>query len=421
LSLDQLSGQFRNKVAETLQILDQARGIPTSTRDQIRAHIEQINNDFIQMERNAQGEHRRHSQENAYLEQQLRDAQRQIKEVVYDRLNIANEKADLANEISKLTLKYKTSLERLREVEERYKQSNEDLLRQVQVQGEQLSGRRALWLEANPGSSARRTAMESIQRDPFHSPLANHSSSFTNAMSAMGSLSLRTPPTRPSPNTGRSGVFGPPPQMGNAPSSSSRGRRIPSTLKPALKPALKLLPAGNADPRTDIVAAIQQLQRSQPTRPFMSGGGYTPSEYGGDDQAPSTSLVLHSQNEREVADFKAGFKHLYAKVETWVTQFTSQPHSTNDHAIAASNQILWQYMMNCTYPGNRQDAHNHVVALLNNPNSRPWFVMRMTTAYLVKDVMTVDAFLGFNSDVDRIIKEVEEELKQRGMPHLSIV
>jgi hypothetical protein len=66
----------------------------------------------------------------------------------------------------------------------------------------------------------------------------------------------------------------------------------------------------------------------------------------------------------------------------------------NDQAIARSNDILWAYMMNCTYPRHRQDSHTHVMTLLNDLKhlkTRFWLIMRMAVTYYVKDVMSIDA------------------------------
>ena len=48
-------------------------------------------------------------------------------------------------------------------------------------------------------------------------------------------------------------------------------------------------------------------------------------------------------------------------------------------------------MMNCTYPGHRQDFHTHVMTLFNDLKTRYWFIMRMAVTYYVKDVMSIDA------------------------------
>ena len=60
-------------------------------------------------------------------------------------------------------------------------------------------------------------------------------------------------------------------------------------------------------------------------------------------------------------------------------------------AIARSNDILWAYMMNCTYSGHRQDSHTHVMTLLDDLKTRYWFIMRMAVTYCVKDVMSIYA------------------------------
>jgi hypothetical protein len=41
--------------------------------------------------------------------------------------------------------------------------------------------------------------------------------------------------------------------------------------------------------------------------------------------------------------------------------------------------------------------------------------MRMAVTYCVKDIVTSDAFVGFNPEVDRVLTAVKEALLERGM------
>jgi hypothetical protein len=136
------------------------------------------------------------------------------------------------------------------------------------------------------------------------------------------------------------------------------------------------------------------------------------------DPPPSMALVLHSKDDDPAPEYQAGFATIYALIEGWVKTYSSIPNLANDQAIARSNDILWAYMMNCTYPGHRQDSHTHVMTLLNDLKTRYWFIMRMAVTYCVKDIMSIDAFYKFSNEVDTILAEVKKKLQERGMLYL---
>ena len=138
--------------------------------------------------------------------QEFNESQRRV-QLEFD--NIKNERDDLRRQLQasradnnlllqerkNLEVRHQRSMERMDQVEARWKRVQEGLLEQITVQKEQLAGKRALWMDANPGSSARRTAMTTTISDPFNSPTANQKPSYSGSvMASMISPSVTSPP-----------------------------------------------------------------------------------------------------------------------------------------------------------------------------------------------------------------------------------
>jgi hypothetical protein len=96
-------------------------------------------------------------------------------------------------------------------------------VKELAFKDEQLKGKRALWMDSHPGSSARRDAMSTI-RNPFTSPTASHKSRFdSNPMGIMTS-----PPQN---SSSANSTFGAPsashPQTLSGPADKSTGLQAP--------------------------------------------------------------------------------------------------------------------------------------------------------------------------------------------------
>ena len=119
------------------------------------------------------------------LYSQVEEADRQLRTAITDRDRANIEKENLQAELQELRLKAKKSSDKLIQMEQHWKRTNEDLVKELAFKDEQLKGKRALWMDSHPGSSARRDAMSTI-RDPFTSPTASHKSRFdSNPMGIM--------------------------------------------------------------------------------------------------------------------------------------------------------------------------------------------------------------------------------------------
>jgi hypothetical protein len=168
------------------------------------------------------------------------------------------------------------------------------------------------------------------------------------------------------------------------------------------------LPTARAQPANDFPSTFNW--GSNNSKVFNTEPGDTPL---------SMALVLRQDPEAQVWMYQGEITKLFSLIEGWVKTYASVPNLTNDSAIARSNDILWAYMMNCTYPGHRQDSHTHVMALLSEARTRFWFVMRMACQYCVKDMMSLEAFLGFSIPVDNRLNEAKLKLLERGRPFLK--
>jgi hypothetical protein len=126
---------------------------------------------------------------------QLDKARRELQTAVSARDHAYNEIEEYKKTIFELQLKAKQSAENLLEIQSHWHSVNETLMTRLREQDEQLAGKRALWLQSNPGSSARRDAMNAAMRDPFNSPTAKRSfdTGGQMGMGGLGSPPLHSP------------------------------------------------------------------------------------------------------------------------------------------------------------------------------------------------------------------------------------
>ena len=321
------------------------------------------------------------------LYQQIEIAHEQLRTTTSDKDRYCMERDQLRRTMEALRMKEKKNAEKYERLEQQYKQQIEDLHKQISVQDEQLKGKRALWLESNPGSSARREAMNAAMRDPFNSPSTSqrtgYDSGYICGIGSVASSSTRSPP--------RSSFV--PPTANLAPVGAPRGPRRRGPL-----PVGSALPGKVLPNATWTESSSFRVFKTEPNTPPPTSMALVPFKVD-DDPAPR---------------FKAEYSKIFALVEGWVKTYANIPNLENDQKIARTNDVLWAYMMNCTYPGQRQDSHTHVMTLLEETNSRFWFVMRMSITYLTKEVMTIGVFYGFNPGTDNEFEEVKKKLLERG-------
>jgi len=389
----QLSAQFQSKLTDIQQTITRNEGIPPNVRDYLTETLRRLAQDFNASQRQLQHEWDRRSTEHTQISrdlenarQQVEDARRETAEVVADRARVVKERDDIQAKYSQYKLSHKDSFGTLDQLEQKWKGRNQELLEQIAAQEEQLKGKRALWMSTNKGKTPKTEAKmaEALRDDPFHSPTpAGTSGSSGMAVKAERSLfAAPLPPKQQFPGL-------------QPPTGPKATRARPN------------LPTGPARLPAQVVRSSVDLQRSQriTTEP-------------GDDPGAMMSSALVLRERDPYTDPSPMYQHslrrLFQMAETWSQKYANIPNSANDRQIARSSQVLWDYMMNCTYPGDRQNAHTHVVALLDDPGSRFWFVMRMAVGYFVKDMLTIDAFYGFTPEVDNVLNIAKKSLQERG-------
>ena len=267
------------------------------------------------------------------------------------------------------------------------------------------------WMAENPRSSfsIRRSTRGTL--DPFISPSVASSSTFP--VSGLGGLG--SPATTPKHDGLAGSGFGSSPSFGHvqpnngsdssAADESNRQRRRANLTLPTQKPTRG---------RTDVPNSPWETESC---RAFNTEPGDTPIA-----MSKSTALVLSSTVPEDPSlFFQKQFADLYKLVEGWAMVYANIPNLANDQTIARSNQKLWSFMMNCTYPGQRQDSHSHVMTLLNDPGSRPWFVMRMGIGYIVEEMLSVESYKNFSPQVGTELSAVKTQLQQRGKHYLCLV
>jgi hypothetical protein len=387
MAVARLGQVIRDGLGLIIAKIENCNGINPNIQHHLVNEAHRLTQDVTDAQRLAQLEADRAANDRNALYQQIDHAHQQLQTATVDRDRYCMERDQLQRTMDTLRMKEKKSAAKFEKAEQQYKQKMDELVKQIQVQEEQLKGKRALWLESNPGSSARREAMNAVVRDPFNSPSTSQRTGFDSGyiggMGSIASSSLRSPP--------QSSFGQPTPSL--APIGAPRGPRRRGNL-----------PTGSALPGKVLPNAT--WTEGSTFRNFKTEPGSPP--------PTSMALVPFKTEEDPAPRFKAEFSKIYALIEGWVKTYANVPNLANDQKIARSNDILWDYMMNCTYPGLRQDAHTHVMTLLNDSNSRFWFVMRMAITYLIKDVMTIGAFYRFNPGTDAEFEDVKKKLLERG-------
>ncbi len=354
--------------------------LPPTLRDMILNDMYQLGQEYDEHQRRIRQEHEQVINDRSGLYSQLNETHNKLRDANLERDNYWNERDVLKRQLNELQFKS----QKINEDFEILRRERDSLVKKVAFQEEQLRGKRALWMEAHPESSARRTAMSA--RDPFTSPSVSHSGSFDNSFGGLGALVSPIP----GPSTGSFAALSP----GRPPFDAPRGPKRRGQL-----------PTGRALPAREIPATSWHPSSTR----INTEAGSPP---------PSMALVVRSENIGP--EYQKEIGRIYALVEGWVNSYAHIPNLASDRAIAQSNDILWDYMMNCTYPGQRQDSHSHVITLLNDKNSRSWFVMRMAVTYVCRDIFVIDAFSMFDREAAATVAEVKHKLQERGKQILQM-
>ena len=374
--------------------------------------LQRLDQDYDETIQRARTEIQRAIAERDGIRSQLDETRKQLNSIIQDRSRIASERDDLQLRISDLGLKSKKSMERVQTAEGQWIKEKQSLLEQIKKQDEQLKGKRALWLDAHPESSARRDAMSGLP-DPFGSPSPTQPRFEGKNIGSTSSPSTRFSPrnttspsansipqnaTRPSPSPQNYGPA-PPFDLSNVHTWSSKTSSSGSNKTPGRRSENSpMYPANPASDHFDL--------HIRPQHDFK-----TLSEIGDDS---CHTMIFRKSLDDLLPEYKTMFGKVYTLIENWARTFADVPNKQNDRKISDTNEILWNYMVNLPYPGQRRDAEAHVVELLNSRQTRFWFVMRMAVTYCTKDIMSIDSFKPFSKEVDDTIEDVRDKLGERG-------
>ena len=366
---------------------------------------------------------------------QLEEALRQLDSVIQDRARISIERDTLQLKVSELGLRSKDVSRNFGDSEKQLIKDNEELLERVRIQDEQLKGKRALWMEANPNSASRRRAMSAIQdpiQDPFSSPSQPHNFGTSGgSMSGYNTPNILTPfpGTSPYPGQDRTfksqnaspqtwGSYAPPLLMRfpSAPPGQSGSSSLPGPLDTFASPHPPHRKGSRRQRHNQVNSPMMANESSHATSRSAHRSFEPPASLRRYSTDPSASMAVipFAQEEDRYLEFKDGISSVYQLVENWTTVYACLPEPLKEQAIAASNKPLWDYMMNCTYPGHRQEAHDHVVTLLEDQSTRSLLLMRMAVTYCIQDIMSVDAFRVFSQPVSDAIEDAKIRLQERG-------
>jgi hypothetical protein len=440
MTVADISRYLQTSLDSLVQRVRTTAGLASNVQEAIINECRNISQEYNQKQRVLQRQFDQLNSEKNELGVQLQKAHRRIKELD-SQLNSANIDRDRAlrerssiqahvAELEKQGQRHEKQLASMGLEKQTMMNEHQNLVaqlkRKIASQDEQLSSKRALWLEQNPESSPRRDAMKKLH-DPFTSSSSPSSHGYTGS-SQENKNSHVTPhvaiPTGPSNRGGTSSL-----RRGALPLPTARpqhaaqvpvvpGSYLSSKISPTERgsqpqnPAGKLFPESNHSlvapfPAYSVGNTSTYNPRSQHITPTVE-----PSTSGGTHS--SGALVLHPGNEDGSGEWAASFSFLYSLIEGWTRSYAHQPNLVNDQNIANKNQALWGFMMNCTYPGRAQDSHSHVMLLLNDFNTRRWFVMRMCVSYCVQEILDYSAFRGYKDITDRKLSEIREGLQIRG-------
>jgi hypothetical protein len=394
------------------------------------------------------------------IRRQKDEDRRQLESIIQDRVRISVERDNLQRRIRELGSGPKEGAGLVGDAEKHLKQVNEELLERIRIQDEQLRGKRALWMDANPHSASRRRAMNALQDDPFSSPMQTEGSGIgggkiagikspytpsplpgSSHMTDEGNtfqsrnLAFRTrgsfapsasyapsssyaPPTSftssssyaPPTSYARPSSYGPPPLMrfSSDPSGPSDSPSMPSSSSATASPNRSNRNQSRRRRNIPVHSPMMANEAANSIEPAASLRRFHT------DPSESMAMVPFDREHGCYLEFKTGIGNVYKMVQDWANAYANYPDAEKDKGIAKSNRPLWDYMMNCTYPGHRHESHAHVLALLDDLNARFLFITRMAITYCIQDIMSVETFKAFSPEVSVAIEDAKIRLQERG-------
>lgn len=361
----------------------------------------------------------------------------QLDAVMRDRKRIASERDSYQIQVNEFALRPGDVTKLSKDLEKKLRREIAELHEKIHIQEEQLKGRRALWMDVNSQSGSRHRAMSSIQ-DPFDTPSKPPGSAAGGGrMPGFNSQKVSTTFTNASQYTSQEGggyqsrTMGPDSRTLFAPPSLNRFSTAPATQSPSTMRAggdsfVSPVPLrGNhgdtfASPNTQRGKGSRRKRNNQGPDPNKSNDASTSSNTPASirryntEPSPSTAMVPFVQDDERYLEYKDSINKLYELAHNWARSYAFHPDPTRVKEVVMNDRYLWEFMMNCIYPGDLQDAQGQVMTLLGGYNTRIWLVTRMVITYCIQDIMSIDAFKAFDSQVAEAIENAKVKNQDRG-------
>ncbi|KAI6710515.1 hypothetical protein JHW43_006956 [Diplocarpon mali] len=378
------SSEFQAKLNNLINKIEGSENISSAYQNTLIKDVRDLAQQYDNQQRQLQQDIDRVIVEKDSYLHQLNNAAGNVQKAYADRDRFGKERDDLRRSYEDLKMKAQKSTERLNELVQHWVNKNVTMMDEIAHKDAQLEGKRSLLIAANPEPSPRFPTIGKFRgRDPFTSPLMSATALENFTRGSIGSSKSK--------NTNEFVV-----------SKDQPARRRPNP---------NLLPTGPAPAGRPLVP--ESPWDSESSRAYNTEPGDTP--HSSEDTSLALALVLHTNVHDPSPVYQQEFSDLYVMVEGWVQSYCHQPNLENDRVVARTNQKLWSFMMNCTYPGQRQDSHTHVMTLLNDTTSRSWFVMRMGISYIMEEILSFAPYKTFSADIDAELESVKLEIAERGL------
>jgi hypothetical protein len=305
-------------------------------------------------------------------------------------------------------LKMHKSRDRLRINEEELLRVNHDLLEKIQIQEEQLSAKRSLWLENHPSSSTRRTNSQS-SRDPYLTPSGNHPPGLGVSEKFGGSDPAQQGPARfqkalmASTSSNRSG---------GSKSGRPSGQIVPSSTN-CSGAILKSLRFEAEMP----IESHQNRGKNWKGMPVGSNELGSKAIYTGSEELPIPSdtltMVRYKSDDEFAEEFREAILHEWSMIEDWAKAYANIPNPLEFDEKLSQKPELWGRLLRST--GLKpQDAHSHVVNLLRSDLNRKFVVFRLITQYVCENMWDVSSYCGHDDISTETLKRARERLLEKG-------
>lgn len=124
------------------------------------------------------------------------------------------------------------------------------------------------------------------------------------------------------------------------------------------------------------------------------------------------AVVAQAQVEwdTQIATWKLEFGKIFGMVHGWASQYASQVKKFQAAALPNEAPRLWEYMTDMLYPGQPEAGASHASFLIEDSQCRQYFVERTLLQYIVTNIFSVEAWMDFDQESDRKLKDLKARL-----------